>query len=123
MDKRTGIKKKVSILVILILATVFTFTTVIESYGTWKDKTVPMYDVAASLESAYNALIKADNLEEVSIQDPGRKTIKIYDRHDKLIKSIVLGLGEVIESPETKKLLNKADFLADYNNTFLYKIN
>ena len=110
-------------MVILILATVFTFTTVIESYGTWKDKTVPMYDVAASLESAYNALIKADNLEEVSIQAPGRKTIKIYDRHDKLIKSIVLELGEVIESPETKKLLNKADFLADYNNTFLYKIN
>ena len=121
MEKRTGIKKKVSILVILILATVFTFTTVIESYGTWKDKTVPMYDVAASLESAYNALIKADNLEGVSIQAPGRKTIKIYDRHDKLIKSIVL--EEVIESPETKKLLNKADFLADYNDTFLYKIN
>lgn len=110
-----------SAIVALALAAAVTLTAGIESYGISNNEDLALYDAQNSLERAYNEVV----MEEFDFELEGEATevIKIYDQEDNLIDSIVLTGNQVIEDLETKKLLNKAEFLTSYNNTSLYKIN
>lgn len=110
-----------SAIVALALAAAVTLTAGIKSYEISDKENIAMYDVEASLERAYSDVTMEEfdfELEEEAIE-----IIKIYDREDNLVDSIVLTDNEVIEDAETKKLLNRAEFLTSYNNTTLYRIN
>lgn len=110
-----------SAIVALALAAAVTLTAGIESYGISNNESLALYDAENSLERAYNEVVMEEF--DLELEDQSTEVIKIYDQEDKLIDSIVLTGDQVIEDLETKKLLNKAEFLTSYNNTSLYKIN
>ena len=110
-----------SALVALALAAVVTFTAGIKSYGIPKNEELVVYDVKESLDRAYDELTM--DVFEAGFETNISETIKIYDENDDLVKSIELEEGDVIENNETKKLLNKAEFLTSYNKTSIYRIN
>lgn len=110
-----------SAIVALALAAAVTLTAGIESYGISNNESLALYDAENSLERAYSEVVMEEF--DFELEDESTEVIKIYDQEDKLIDSIVLTGDQVIEDLETKKLLNKAEFLTSYNNTSLYKIN
>ncbi len=113
-----------SAIVALALAAAVTLTAGIETYGISGNKDLMVYNVEASLERAYDEVTMEEELDfDFALEEEQVEIIKIYDKEDNLINSIVLEEGEVIENSETKKMLNQAEFLTRYNNTSLYKIN
>lgn len=110
-----------SAIVALALAAAVTLTAGIKSYGISNNESLALYDAENSLERAYNEVVMEEF--DFELEEELTEVIKIYDQDDKLIDSIVLTGNQVIEDLETKKLLNKAEFLTSYNNTTLYKIN
>lgn len=112
-----------SAIVALALAAVVTLTAGIKSYDIPKNEALA-YDIEASLERAYDDTIVEEDFDfDFEVEDEKVEIIKIYDREDNLIESVVLNDGEIIENSATKKLLNQAEYLTSYNNTSLYKIN
>lgn len=123
MKKVASKKRKVSAIVALALAALVTFTAGIQSYGIPKNEGPVVFDIDGSLERAYDEFSMEEFTTEFEAEDQQIETINIYDQNDNLIKSIELKGDEVVEDLETKKLLNKADFLTSYNKTSHYKIN
>lgn len=109
-----------SAIVALALAAAVTLTAGIESYEISNNEEEVMFDLEASLERAYSD-ITTDEFD-FDLEVESFETIKVYDSEDNLVRSIVLN-DDVIEDAETKKLINRAEFLTSYNNTSLYRIN
>ena len=109
-----------SAIVALALAAAVTLAAGLESYGIPKNDDLTAYDFDASVERAYQDVVMEEF--DFGVSDEITKTIKIYDAEDNLIDTVELREGDVIEDQETKKLLNKAEYLSSYNQTELYKI-
>ena len=113
-------QKRVSAIVALALATVITFMAVINSYG------VPTTD-ELTFEFDENALMErvlADMFTEKFVtEEEAHRTIKIYNENDELIEAVTLVAGEQVENRETRKLLNRAEYLSTYGNTSIYKVS
>ena len=120
MKKALANQKRVSAIVAVALATVITFMAGINSYG------VPATD-ELTFEFDENALMErvlADMFTKkfVTEEEVGR-TIKIYNENDELIEAVTLAAGEEVENRETRKLLNRAEYLSGYGNTSIYKVS
>jgi alpha-L-fucosidase len=50
------------------------------------------------------------------------ETIKIFDKNDRLILSIVKEIDGAIEDEKAQILLNRADYLSSFAGTSIYKI-
>ena len=120
MKKVLANRKRVSAIVALALATVITFMAVINSYG------VPATD-EFTFEFDENALMEralADMLTEKFVtEEEAPRTIKIYNENDELIEAVTLAAGEQVENRETRKLLNRAEYLSGYGNISIYKVS
>ena len=120
MKKVLASQKRVSAIVALALATVITFMAVINSYG------VPATD-EFTFEFDENALMEralADMVTEKFVtEEEAPRTIKIYNENDELIEAVTLVAGEQVENRETRKLLNRAEYLSGYGNTSIYKVS
>lgn len=120
MNQVLANQKRVSAIVALALATVITFMAVIHSYG------VPATD-EFTFEFDENALMEralADMVTEKFVtEEEAPRTIKIYNENDELIEAVTLVAGEQVENRETRKLLNRAEYLSGYGNISIYKVS
>ena len=121
MKKEFTTRRKVSAIVALALAGMVTFTAALNTYGDTSNEAelALVFDEEAILERA----IEDVTYEEFAIEEQSMQTIKIYDAEDNLVETIELGLNEVVEDAATQALLNRAEFLSEYNSTSIYKIS
>lgn len=120
MEKQFTTQRKWSAIVALILGMMVTFMAAIQSFGTTSSEELIVYDIKGSLDRAYAEVVE----EEFDFDLPASnlETIKIFDSNDRLILSIVKEKGGVIENKEAQILLNRAEYLAGFANTYIYKI-
>jgi len=120
MEKQFTTQRKWSALVALILGVMVTFMAAIQSFGTTSSEELIVYDIKASLDRAYEEVIEEEF--EFELPETTLETIKIFDTNDNLILSLVKEKGGVINDKNAQMLLNRAEYLADYGNTFIYRI-
>ena len=120
MKKQFTIQRKWSAIVALTLALVVTFMAAIQSYGVTKAEELIVYDIKSSLDRAYADMTEEEfNFEEFISET---ETIKIYDNNDQLILSILKEKDGIVKDEGAKKLLNKAEYLASYGSTSIYRV-
>lgn len=110
-----------SAIVALALAAAVTLTAGIKTYDFTGNEDLVMFDIEESLERAYSELTMEEF--DTELEEEVAEIIKIYNREDVLVDTIVLNESEVIANGKTKRLLNQAEFLTSYNNTTIYRIN
>ena len=120
MKKVLASQKRVSAIVALALATVITFMAVINSYGVpATDELIFEFDENALMEKVLADMVT----EKFVTEEEAHRTIKIYNENDELIEAVTLAAGEQVENRETRKLLNRAEYLSTYGNTSIYKVS
>lgn len=120
MKKVLASQKRVSAIVALALATVITFMAVINSYGVpATDELIFEFDENALMEKVLADMVT----EKFVTEEEAHRTIKIYNENDELIEAVTLVAGEQVENRETRKLLNRAEYLSTYGNTSIYKVS
>ncbi len=119
MKKQFTTQRQWSAIVALTLAVVVTFMAAIQSYGVTKDEELIVYDIKASLDRAYEEAIEDKFDFEVPVA--ATETIKIYDKNDQLMLSIIKEKGGIVESENAKQLLNRSEYLASYSDTRIYR--
>ena len=120
MKKVLANQKRVSAIVALALATVITFMAVINSYGVpANDEFIFEFDENALMERVLADMVT----EKFATEEEAPRTIKIYNENDELIEAVTLVAGEQVENSETRKLLNRAEYLSGYGNTSIYKVS
>ena len=75
-------------------------------------------DEAALIERAIIEMEEGYYIPEEAIT----KTIKVYDKDYELMEIIHLNEGEMVEDVFSEQLLNQAEFLSEYGNTMIYKV-
>lgn len=120
MEKQFTTQRKWSAIVALILAMMVTFMAAIKSFGTTSAEELIVYDIKGSLDRAYEEVIEEEFAFDLPVSN--LETIKIFDANDQLILSIVRVKDGAIENKEAQMLLNRAEYLANYANTFIYKV-
>ncbi|PWL24410.1 hypothetical protein [uncultured Roseivirga sp.] len=120
MKKQFTTQRKWSAIVALTLAVVVTFMAAIKSFGTTNAEELIVYDIKGSLERAYEEVIE-DKYEFEEVES-NIETIKIFDKNDRLILSIVKEIDGAIEDEKAQILLNRADYLSSFAGTSIYKI-
>ena len=100
---------------------VITFAAVLNTFGDTANNeyTNAAYDEEI-LERAY-ADVTIEDFEVSEIENI--QTIKVYDTEDNLLETIELAENEVISDLDTQSLMNRAEFLSEYNNTSIYRIS
>lgn len=120
MEKQFTTQRKWSAIVALILAMMVTFMAAIKSFGTTSTEEFIVYDIKGSLDRAYEEVIEEEFVFDLPASN--LETIKIFDANDQLILSIVKEKDGVIDNKEAQMLLNRAEYLAKYANTLIYKV-
>ncbi|WP_420387101.1 hypothetical protein [Roseivirga sp.] len=120
MRKQFTTQRKWSAAMAIMLGIMVTFMAAIQSFGTTEPEELIVYDIKGSLDRAYAEVIE----EEFDFELPATnlETIKIYGNNDELVLTIVKEKGGVIENEKAQRLLNKAEYLADYSNTYIYRL-
>ena len=122
MKKQFTTQRKWSAIVALTLAVVVTFMAAHQSYGVTKVEELIVYDIKGSLDRAYEEALESDKLFDIEVPSAQLQTIKIFDADDNLVLSVVMEKDGVVEDEKAKKMLNRAEFLASYSNTSIYKL-
>ncbi|MEC7756060.1 MULTISPECIES: hypothetical protein [Roseivirga] len=122
MKKQFTTQRKWSAIVALTLAVVVTFMAALQSYGVTKVEELIVYDIKGSLDRAYEEALESDKLFDIEVPSAQLQTIKIFDADDNLVLSVVMEKDGVVEDEKAKKMLNRAEFLASYSNTSIYKL-
>ncbi|GHE62231.1 hypothetical protein GCM10011340_16730 [Roseivirga thermotolerans] len=94
----------------------------LQSYGVTKVEELIVYDIKGSLDRAYEEALESDKLFDIEVPSAQLQTIKIFDADDNLVLSVVMEKDGVVEDEKAKKMLNRAEFLASYSNTSIYKL-
>lgn len=113
-------RRKVSAIVALALGMVVTFFAAIDTYGDASIDPVKKAEVKEAMAEAYASIIDYDYVAPEEME--AVQVIKIFGANDELISEVQVLEGEVIESVETQKLLNQAEFLSAYSNTKVYRL-
>jgi len=119
-------QKTASAIVALMLGAFITFSAAMDSFGETNILNSKTDSVDNALETKILERAFADAFsykEYIQIETVEKHTIKVFDNNDNLIETIELGKGEVIEDSQTKSLVNKAEFLSEFNNVSIYKIS
>jgi hypothetical protein len=122
MKKQFTTQRKWSAIVALTLAVVVTFMAALQSYGVTKVEELIVYDIKGSLDRAYEEALESDKLFDIEVPSAQLQTIKIFDADDNLVLSVLMEKDGVVEDEKAKKMLNRAEFLASYSNTSIYKL-
>lgn len=66
-----------------------------------------------------------DEMSELSFQEEEEiyHTIKIFDRNKGLMETVTLREGEGIADEFTQRIMNQAEFLSSYGNTWIYQVS
>ncbi len=100
----------------VILIGLFVFIGVSVNYHYSTEETVT--DEQAVLDRAYQDVVAEENSDDISTMDI---IIKIFDGNDELIDSRVLK-PEELPDEEFSSLMNQSSLIAEYNNSYIYKI-
>lgn len=120
MKKEFTTQRKWSAIVALMLALMVSFMAGIQSFGTTSSEELIVYDIKGSLDRAYEE-VKEDEFD-FELPQNNLETIKVYDAQDQLILSIVKEKGGIIEDKDAQMLLNKAEYLSEFANTIIYRV-
>lgn len=120
MRKQFTTQRKWSAAMAIMLGIMVTFMAAIQSFGTTEPEELIVYDIKGSLDRAYAEVIEEDF--DFELPATNLETIKIYGNNDELVLTIVKEKGGVIENEKAQRLLNKAEYLADYSNTYIYRL-
>lgn len=120
MEKQYSKQRKWSAIVAVSLALMVTFMAALSSFGDTSEEELIVYDIKSSLDRAYEEVIE----EEFDFELPqvATETIKVYDANDNLILKVVKEKSGVVADEKAQKVINKAEFLAEYSNTAIYRI-
>lgn len=121
MEKQYSKQRKWSAIVAVSLALMVTFMAALSSFGDTSEEELIVYDIKSSLDRAYEEVIE----EEFDFELPqvATETIKVYDANDNLILKVVKEKSGVVADEKAQKVINKAEFLAAYSNTAIYRIS
>ena len=120
MKKEFTTQRKWSAIVALMLALMVSFMAGIQSFGTTGSEELIVYDIKGSLDRAYEE-VKEDEFD-FELPQNNLETIKVYNAQDKLILSIVKEKGGIIADKDAQMLLNKAEYLSEFANTIIYRV-
>lgn len=119
MKTTSKTQKRIALAAGLLVTLLAVFASEFTSHGeTIHNEAVLEIDEAALIERAIVEMEEGYYIPQEAIT----KTIKVFDKENELMDIIHLNEGELVEDVFSERLLNQAEFLSEYGNTMIYKL-